>query len=450
MRKVLIMGAAGRDFHNFNTAFRGRKEVRVVAFTATQIPGIEGRIYPPSLAGPGYPEGIPIYGEQDLVRLIRELEVDEVVFSYSDVPHQEVMHKASLVLSVGADFRLLGSRSTSLRSRRPVVAICAVRTGVGKSQVTRKVADILKGWGLRVAVVRHPMPYGDLESQAVQRFESIEDLKTQQCTIEEWEEYEPHLDNGTLVYAGVDYQAILARAECEADVILWDGGNNDLPFFHPDLHITLADPHRAGDETSYYPGETNLLMADLVIISKVDSATPGQLSRLRDNIGRVNPATPVIEAASEISVDGDAESLRGKKVIVVDDGPTLTHGGMPFGAGFLAAQRLHCQVIDPRPFLVGSLRQLYQKYPHLGSVVPAMGYSPEQRRELEQTINACGAEAVLIGTPIDLARVIPLQAPGYRVRYDFHQTAGEPLATFLEFAKHPNPDERPQEFQASR
>jgi predicted GTPase len=427
MRKVLIMGAAGRDFHNFHCVFRGREDVRVVAFTATQIPGIEARRYPPALAGAGYPEGIAIYPENRLAELIRDLDVDEVVFSYSDVPHQEVMHKASLALANGADFRLLGPRSTALTSRLPVIAICAVRTGVGKSPFTRKVAALLKAAGQRVAVVRHPMPYGDLERQRTQRFATLEDLRRHDCTIEEWEEYETHIENQTVVFAGVDYHEILAQVEQEADVILWDGGNNDLPFYRPDLHFTLVDPHRVGHETSYHPGEANLLAAGVIVVSKVDSASRQQLDQMRANVARANPEAVVIEGASEIRVDAPPEALAGKKVMVVDDGPTLTHGGMPYGAGYLAAQRYGCQVVDPHPFLVGSLRETYQQNPHLQWVVPAMGYSAAQRAELEETINASGAEAVLVGTPIDLTRVLSVQAPCFRVSYNFRQTAGPPL-----------------------
>ena len=434
MTRVLIMGAAGRDFHNFNVVYRGNPEDRVVAFTATQIPGIASRRYPSVLAGPGYPEGIPIHPEEKLQQLIRDLEVEEVVFSYSDVPHQEVMHKASQVLAAGADFRLLGPRSTCLKSRLPVVAVCSVRTGAGKSQTTRKVAAILKARGHRVAVIRHPMPYGELEQQKLQRFETLEDLRRHRCTLEEWEEYAPHIEEGHLVFAGVDYQSILEEAEQEADVLLWDGGNNDLPFYRPDLHICLADPHRVGHETSYHPGEANLRMADLVIINKVDSASREQLHELRANVARVNPRAAILEAASTLRVE---EGLDSKKVLVVEDGPTLTHGEMPFGAGLLVAHRHGCEVVDPRPFAVGSLKALFEQYPHLGPVLPAMGYSEAQRSELEQTINAAPVEAVVIGTPIDLGSVIKLRSPGFRVRYDFQQTAGPDLESFLSFQDRP-------------
>lgn len=422
------MGAAGRDFHNFNVVYRGSPEDQVVAFTATQIPGIASRRYPPALAGPNYPEGIPIHPEEQLEQLIRQLQVDEVVFSYSDVPHQEVMHKASLVLAAGADFRLLGPRSTCLKSRLPVVAVCAVRTGAGKSQTTRKVAAVLKALGHRVAVIRHPMPYGELGEQKLQRFETLDDLRRHRCTLEEWEEYAPHIEEGHLVFAGVDYQCILEQAELEAEVLLWDGGNNDLPFYHPDLHICLTDPHRAGHETSYHPGEANLRMADLVILNKVDSASGQQLQELRDNVVRVNPGAVILEAASTLTLEGE---LNSKKVLVVEDGPTLTHGEMPFGAGLLVARRHGCEVIDPRPFATGSLKTLYEQYPHLGPVLPAMGYSEAQRSELEQTINAAAAEAVVIGTPIDLGSVIKLNSPAFRVRYDFQQTAGPDLKSLL-------------------
>lgn len=433
MRKVLIMGAAGRDFHNFNCAFRDREDVRVVAFTAAQIPGIESRRYPATLAGACYPDGIAIYPEADLARLIADLEVDEVVFSYSDVPHLQVMHHASVALAQGADFRLLGPRTTALRSRLPVIAICAVRTGVGKSSFTRKVAGLLKARGLRVAVVRHPMPYGDLERQRSQRFSTLEDLSRLDCTIEEWEEYEAHIENGTVVYAGVDYHEILSRVESEADVILWDGGNNDLPFYRPDLHFTLVDPHRVGHESLYHPGEANLLAAGVIVVAKVDSASRQQLDLLRANVASANPAARVIEGVSEIRLDGADDRLAGKRVLVVDDGPTLTHGGMAYGAGYLAAQRYGCQILDPRPFLVGSLAQTYQQHRHLQFVVPAMGYSAAQRSELEQTINGSGAEAVLVGTPIDLGRILSLQAPCYRISYSFVQTAGPELAELLTF-----------------
>ncbi len=416
--KVMIMGAAGRDFHNFNTCFRNDPEYEVVAFTATQIPDIEGRTYPAQLSGELYPRGIPIYAEDDLPRLIRELEIEQVIFAYSDVSHAQVMHKASLVLACGADFRLLGPRATMLRSQVPVVAVTAVRTGAGKSQTTRRVAEILTGAGRRVVVVRHPMPYGNLAAQAVQRFANYADLDRHRCTIEEREEYEPHLDRGNVVYAGVDYAAILRQAESEAEVILWDGGNNDLPFYVPELHLVVVDPHRPGHEVSYHPGETNLRMAHVVVINKLDSADPANAETVRMNLRRVNPRAVVVEADSPVTVD-DPGAVRGRKVLVVEDGPTLTHGDMAFGAGVLAARRHGAaEIVDPRPYAVGSIREALAKYDQLTEVLPAMGYGAEQIRELEETINRTPAELVVIGTPIDLRRVLSLDKPTVRVRYE--------------------------------
>ncbi len=424
-QNVLIMGAAGRDFHNFNVFFRDNPRYRVVAFTATQIPDIEGRLYPAALAGELYPQGIPIYAEAELDRLVRELAVDQVIFAYSDVSHETVMHKGSQVLAAGADFRLMGPQSTMLTSSKPVVAICAVRTGSGKSQTTRRVCDILRGAGKQVVAIRHPMPYGDLASQAVQRFASYADLDRHDCTIEEREEYEPHIDRGVIVYAGVDYGAILRQAEQEADVIVWDGGNNDLPFYRPDLHIVVADPHRPGHELSYHPGEANLRMADVVVINKIDTADLNGVATVRDNLRRVNPNAVVVEAASPIFVD-DPAAIRGKDVLVVEDGPTLTHGEMAYGAGVVAARRFGARtIIDPRPWAVGSIAETFAKYPATGSLLPAMGYGGQQRADLQETINNTPCDLVLIATPIDLSRVVEIHRPTQRVRYEL-QEIGQP------------------------
>ncbi len=423
--RVLIMGAAGRDFHNFNTFFRDRKRYEVMAFTATQIPNIEGRLYPPELAGDLYPEGIPIYPEEELVNLIQKHRISQVVFSYSDVSHEYVMHKASQVLAAGADFRLLGARHTMLESSKPVVAVCAVRTGCGKSQTTRHVCDTLQALGHKVVVVRHPMPYGNLVAQKVQRFADYEDLDRYECTIEEREEYEPHIDRGVVVYAGVDYEAILRQAEQEADIVVWDGGNNDLPFYKPDLLITVADPHRPGHELTYYPGESNLRAADVVVINKIDTADLAGVARVRENVRAVNPGAVIVEAASPIFVE-DAAAIAGKRVLVVEDGPTLTHGGMAYGAGYVAAQRFGAaEIVDPRPYAVGSIAATYQKYPTTGAVLPAMGYGAEQIRELEETINATPCDLVIVGTPIDLRRVVRIRHPADRVRYEL-QVIGQP------------------------
>jgi predicted GTPase len=431
-RKILIMGAAGRDFHNFNTVFRQDPSVEVVAFTATQIPNIEGRTYPAALAGPQYPMGIPIFPEGQLAELIRRLGVDEVVFSYSDVSHEYVMHKASLVLASGADFRLLGPAATLVASNRPVVAVCAARTGSGKSQTSRRVASALRDLGYRVAAVRHPMPYGDLQRQVVQRFATYEDLERQECTIEEREEYEPHLDRGVLVFAGIDYEKILRQAEQEVDVVLWDGGNNDLPFYRPDLHIVVVDPLRPGHETRYYPGETNVLMADVVVINKVDTAKADAVEQVRASVRGLNPGAQIVLAASPIFVDRPGE-IRGKRVLVVEDGPTLTHGEMSYGAGWVAARRFEAaEIVDPRPYAVGSIQATFEKYPTTGAVLPAMGYGNGQIRELEQTINNARADLVLIGTPIDLARLMDLNKPTQRVRYELQETGHPTLAEILE------------------
>ncbi|PWH15304.1 MAG: GTPase [Anaerolineae bacterium] len=423
--RILIMGAAGRDFHNFNVFYRNNPDVEVVAFTATQIPNIEGRLYPPELAGQRYPQGIPIYPEADLVNLIREKQVDQVVFAYSDVPHEYVMHKASQVLAAGADFALLGSRHTQLKSSKPVVAVCAVRTGSGKSQTTRRVSKILRQMGYRVAAIRHPMPYGDLVKQTVQRFADYSDLDRHECTIEEREEYEPHLDNGLIVYAGVDYERILRQAEQEVDIILWDGGNNDLPFYKPDLHIVVADPHRPGHERAYHPGEANARAADVFVINKVDTADPQAVIRVRNSLRELNPNAVVIEAASPLFVD-DPSAIRGKRVLVIEDGPTLTHGEMAYGAGWVAAQRFGAaEIVDPRPYAVGSIKATFEKYPTTGAVLPAMGYGEEQTRELEETIRRADVDLVIIGTPIDLRRVIHIDKPFQRVRYEL-QEIGQP------------------------
>ena len=416
--KVIIMGAAGRDFHNFNVYFRNNSAYDVVAFTATQIPGIEGRRYPTELAGSRYPNGIPIYREEELPKLITEHDVDQVVFAYSDVSHDYVMHKASQVLANGADFRLMGPKATMLKAEVPVVSVCAVRTGSGKSQTSRQVAKILKSKGLKVAAVRHPMPYGDLRKQVCERFASYADLDKYECTIEEREEYEPHIDNGIVVYAGVDYEKILREAEEEADVIVWDGGNNDMSFYRPDLNVVVADPHRAGNELTYYPGETNLRMADVIIINKVDTADPQKVKQVRENIKSVNLNATVLEAASPITAD-NPEAVRGKRVLAIEDGPTVTHGGMAYGAGVVFAKKFGAsELVDPRPYAVGSIKEAYRKYPHLGALLPALGYSEGQVAELKETIDRTPCDVVVIGTPIDLRRVIAINKPAVRVKYE--------------------------------
>ncbi len=423
--RILIMGAAGRDFHNFNTVFRNDDHYEVVAFTATQIPNIEGRRYPPELAGPRYPAGIPIYSESELPALIRDLKVNQVVFAYSDVSHQYVMERASIALAAGADFRLIGPDATMLRADKPVIAVCAVRTGCGKSQTTRHVADILQRMGKKVVAVRHPMPYGDLVRQRVQRFASYDDLDAQRCTIEEREEYEPHLDRGIVVYAGVDYEAILRQAEREADVILWDGGNNDLPFFRPTLHIVVADPHRPGHERTYYPGAANFRMADVIVINKIDTADLEPISAVRQNATAVNPAALIVEAASPIFLP-DPLAIRGKRVLVIEDGPTLTHGEMQYGAGIVAARRFGAaEIIDPRPYAVGSIAETFRAYPHTGPLLPAMGYGEAQIHDLEETIRRTPCDLVIAATPIDLLRVARISQPVQRVRYEL-QVIGQP------------------------
>jgi predicted GTPase len=430
--RTLIMGAAGRDFHNFNTFFRGNTDYEVVAFTATQIPNIDGRKYPAELAGELYPAGIPIYPETQLADLIRDEKIDQVVFAYSDVPYEYVMHKASLVNATGADFRLMGTKETQIKSTKPVVAVCAVRTGSGKSQTTRRVSLILREMGYKVAAIRHPMPYGDLVKQKVQRFADYSDLDKHECTIEEREEYEPHLDNGVIVYAGVDYEAILREAEKEVDIVLWDGGNNDFSFYVSDLLIVVADPHRPGHEKRYYPGETNVRMADVFVINKVDTANPEDVITVRNNLYDLNPDAIVIEGASPLFVD-DPDAIRGKRVLVVEDGPTLTHGEMAYGAGYVAARRFGAgEIVDPRPYAVASIKATYEKYPNTGAILPAMGYGDAMMRDLEETINKADVDLVLSGTPIDLTRVIKINKPLQRVRYEL-QEIGEPtLKTILE------------------
>ena len=423
--RTLIMGAAGRDFHNFNVFYRDNKDYEVVAFTATQIPNIEGRKYPAALAGSLYPNGIDIYPESELVRLIKDLKVDQVVFAYSDIPHEVIMHKASTVMAAGADFVMMGLNSTQIKSTKPVVSICAVRTGAGKSQTTRRVAKILTDMGYKVAAIRHPMPYGDLVKQKVQRFASYADLDKHECTIEEREEYEPHLDNGVIVYAGVDYEAILRQAEQEVDIVLWDGGNNDFSFYKSDLSIVVADPHRAGNEKSYHPGETNVRSADVFVINKVDTADPEKVISVRNNLHEMNPKAVIIEGASPLFVE-DPDAIRGKRVLVIEDGPTLTHGEMAYGAGWVAARRFGAaEIVDPRPFAVGSIHDTYVKYPKTGPILPAMGYGEDMVRDLEKTINKSDVDLVISATPIDLTRIIKVKKPMQRVRYEL-QEIGQP------------------------
>jgi len=419
VEKVIIMGAAGRDFHNFNIYFKDNPRYKVIAFTAAQIPMIEGRLYSPELAGKFYPEGIPVYNEADLADLIRKHQVDLVAFSYSDVPYVEVMHKASIAMAEGADFIFIGATYTMLKSQKPVIAVCAVRTGCGKSQTTRKVCAILQKIGKKVVVVRHPMPYGDLENQVVQRFSSYEDFERQKCTIEEREEYEPIVDQGIVVYGGVDYGQILKSAEGEADLIVWDGGNNDIPFYQPDIHIVLFDPLRAGHELLYYPGETNMLMADIAVINKVDTASLAQIEQVRRNIEKYAPNAEILLAESPVMVR-DPDQIKGKKVLVVEDGPTLTHGEMPFGAGVVAAKAFGAiEIVDPRPYAVGSIKETYIRYPNTGPVLPAMGYSKDQIQDLESTINNVDCDLVLFATPIHLTRILSINKVTVRVRYEY-------------------------------
>jgi predicted GTPase len=430
-RKVVIMGAAGRDFHNFNTLFRDDENREVVAFTAAQIPDIEGRTYPPELAGALYPEGIPIRAEEELEGIIREHGVDEVWFSYSDISHLDLMHKGSAVVGWGASFGICSATKTMLRSTKPVIAVTAVRTGVGKSQTTRYLSRILRDLGKKVVAVRHPMPYGDLTKQTAQRFATYEDLDRHETTIEEREEYEPHIDNGFVVYAGVDYETILRQAEEEAEVVLWDGGNNDTPFYRPDLHITLLDPHRPGHETSYYPGETNLRLADLLIVNKVDTAEPKNVEQVLESCRRLNPRARVIQCRSAIRVD-QPELIRGKRALVVEDGPTLTHGGMTYGAGWFAAQQAGAaEIVDPTPYAVGSIRETYAKYPNARRILPAMGYGERQVRELEATINATPADVVVEGTPIELQRILKVNKPIANVGYELEELEPGVLAEMV-------------------
>ncbi|MHC1742204.1 MAG: cyclic 2,3-diphosphoglycerate synthase [Syntrophobacteraceae bacterium] len=431
VENVIIVGAAGRDFHNFNVYFRDNARYRVVAFTAAQIPNIEGRIYPPGLAGSLYPDGIPIHPEAQMAQLIRDHHVDLVAFSYSDVSHVDVMHKASVAMAEGADFILLGATYTMLKAKKPVIAVCAVRTGCGKSQTTREICRILKKLSKRVVVVRHPMPYGDLTRQTVQRFCCYEDFERHQCTIEEREEYEPLVEQGIIVYGGIDYAKVLQQAEAEADVLVWDGGNNDTPFFQPDVHIVLFDPHRAGHELLYYPGETNMIMADVAIINKVDTASGADIEKVIGNIQRYAPEAEIVLAASPVSVDRP-EQVSGKRVLVIEDGPTLTHGGMTLGAATVAARKFGAaEIVDPRPYAAGSIREAFETYPHLGAQLPAVGYSETQRRDLERTVNAVDCDLVLIATPVNLAEIIHIDKPSMRVRYEYQDYASPRLEEVL-------------------
>ncbi|MCR4432614.1 MAG: cyclic 2,3-diphosphoglycerate synthase [Caldiserica bacterium] len=430
-RKVLIMGAAGRDFHNFNVFYRNNENYEVVAFTATQIPDIEGRIYPPALAGKLYPKGIPIYSEQELTNLIKRFKVDDVVFAYSDVSNEYVMGKAAEAMAVGANFVLLGPGNTSLKSIRPVVSVCAVRTGSGKSQTTRRVVAILRKMGKKVVVIRHPMPYGNLEEQAVQRFATLEDLINYKCTIEEREEYEPHIERGAIVYSGVDYGAILKEAEKEAEVIVWDGGNNDFSFYVSDLKIVVADPLRPGHERLYHPGQTNSRMADVLIINKVDTASREQVETVRRSLECLNPNALIIEARSTIKAE-NLDAIKGKRVLVVEDGPTVTHGEMGFGAGYIAAKRAGArEIVDPRPFAKGSIRETFKKYPHLTDVLPAMGYGEKQMKELEETINAADCDLVIVGTPINLTRFLKINKETVRVYYELEEVGHPDLEEII-------------------
>lgn len=432
-KKVIIMGAAGRDFHNFNLYYRDNEDAEVVAFTATQIPDIEGRKYPAELAGKLYTEGIPIYAEKEIVSLIKKYDVDQVVFAYSDVPHERVMHNASLVNATGADFVLMGVKNTRIKTTKPLITICATRTGCGKSQTTRKVVQTLKDKGLKVASIRHPMPYGDLVKQKVQRFASLEDLEKHECTIEEMEEYEPHIKMGSIIYAGVDYEAIVREAEKEADVIIWDGGNNDTPFYTSDkeIQIVVVDPHRPNHEIAYYPGETNLQMADVVVINKIDTADPEGIQIVRDNIRELNPDAIVIDGASPLTVD-NPDLIKGAVALVVEDGPTLTHGEMTYGAGVVAAEKYGAaDLVDPRDWAVGTIEETYEKYPEIGILLPAMGYGKQQMKDLEETINATDCDVVIIGTPIDLRRVIDINKPAVQVGYELQEIGTPTLEDVL-------------------
>ena len=425
------MGAAGRDFHNFNVLYRNNPDVEVIAFTATQIPDIEGRRYPPELAGPRYPNGIPILAEEDLPEIVEKNNIDTALFSYSDVSHEYVMHRASLANSLGADFLLASPTATMLESSKPVLAVCAVRTGCGKSQTSRKAAELLREKGFKISVVRHPMPYGDLVKQQCQRFETYEDLDKHNCTIEEREEYEPHIDRGSIVFAGVDYEEILREAENAADVVIWDGGNNDTSFFKPDCYVVVADPHRVGDELRYYPGETNLLLADAVVINKEDSAPEGSVDQLVRNIQKANPRAEIVHANSKITLE-DGFDLSGKKALVVEDGPTVTHGGMAYGAGAKAVERAGGNLIDPRPFSVGSLAETFESYPHLENILPAMGYGDTQVKELRETIERADCDVVVIGTPIDLRRLFPIDKPAVRVRYELDEIGSPSMKDIID------------------
>ena len=430
--RTIIMGAAGRDFHNFNTVYRDNEKYEVVAFTATQIPNIDGRKYPSALAGHLYPEGIEIYPESDLEELIKKFDVDEVVFAYSDVPYEYVMSKSALVNAAGADFRLLGTKETQVKSTKPLIGVTAIRTGAGKSQTSRRVAEALQNLGYKVAAIRHPMPYGDLVKQKVQRFATYEDLDTHECTIEEREEYEPHIDNGVIIYSGVDYEAILREAEKEADVIIWDGGNNDFSFYKTDLLIVVMDPHRAGHELRYYPAEVNMRMADVFVINKVDTAKPSDIDIVRESIAKVNPDAIVVEAASPIFVE-NPEMIKGKRVLAIDEGPTVTHGDLPYDFGYFAAKRYGAkEIVDPRPFAVGDLKETFKKFPHLGNVLPSMGYGEKQIRDLEATIDGSDVDLVVIGTPIDMTRVMKINKPSVRVTYKLQEIGSPTLQDVIE------------------
>ncbi len=431
-RKVIIMGAAGRDFHNFNVFFRDNEQYEVIAFTAAQLPNIAGRVYPPELAGKLYPNGIPIYEEEKLPELIKKYNVDEVVLAYSDLLYDEVMRKASIAMACGATFKLLGPKDTMIESSKPVIAVCAARTGAGKSTVSRKVSRLLKEAGLKVAVIRHPMPYGDLRKQIWQRFEAFEDMDKHKCTIEEREEYEPHIKIGNVVYAGVDYEVILRKAEEEADVILWDGGNNDFPFIKPDLMITVVDPMRPGHELASYPGEINVRMADVIVINKVDTAPPENVEIVRKNVREVNPRAVIVEAASPVTVD-DPSLIEGKRVLVVEDGPSVTHGGLPYGAGYIAAKKYNAkEIVDPRPYAVGSLKKVFEEYKHIANVLPAMGYGEQQIRELEATINAVDCDTIVAGTPIELKRIMKIDKPEAHVRYELEERGKPTLKDIID------------------
>jgi predicted GTPase len=424
------MGAAGRDFHNFNVIFKNNLAYKILAFTATQIPGIDDRLYPPKFAGPNYPKGIPIYSEDKIWNLIRENRVRQVFFSYSDVSYEYVMHKASIVLAAGADFCLLSPSSTMLKAKVPIVSVCAARTGSGKSQTTAKISKILKKKGYRVVIVRHPMPYGDLSTKVCQRYSSLKDLDKFECTIEEREEIESHLMRGTIVYSGVDYEKILDEAEKEADIIIWDGGNNDLPFLKPSLHIVVVDPQRPGHEVKYYPSETNLRLADVVIINKIDTADHESVETVKNNIKEINPNIVLIEAASPITID-NADLIRGRRVLIIEDGPTLTHGGMSFGAGTIAAKNLDAEIVDPRPYAIGSIEKAYKDYPHLGKVLPALGYNSDQLRELEKTINSTPCDIVILGTPANLAKLLKLNKPAVHAKYKLEEIGSPNLEEIL-------------------